>query len=178
MPECDFGGDDPDPCQKTTSFSKNGVKVLTDCSDEQDPDLNSDCYSWNFKTVGPNGYQACEVNKIDVDRYDAYVDANGQAIFITESFEMPTVYFEMPGRFSAGEAASLCAGFTDDAEDTYENIYRNQPPLQTAAAYLAYLNILKTFIEPVGGRVTLIPNYPNLPIRNLSKVAFGNGNCN
>jgi hypothetical protein len=142
-----------------------------------DPDLNSDCYSWNFKTVGPNGYQACGVSKIDVDRFDAYIDANGIDWYVRESFEMPTVYFEMPGIYTAGQAASICAGFTDLAEKAYEDIYRNLPPLQQAAARLAFLNILKSYIEPIGGRVTLQPNYSNLPIRNLSKVAFGNGNC-
>lgn len=175
-PDCPVSGNPENPTPPL--IGERSISTDSDnCEEDKDPDLNSDCYSWNFKAVGPSGYLSAGVNNIDIDRYDAYVNSNGELILTSESFTMPTLYYEMPDRYTPGQAASQCAILTDLAEDEYELIYRNKPPLGKADAEIAFLKILNSFFHPLGGRVVLQFNYPNIAIRNISKVPFGNGNC-
>ena len=151
-------------------------------AEPDDPDLNSDCKSWQYTPIGV--YQACGVTGIDFDFTTIYEDANGKTRLEYVYYQFRTIYFEFPHIredgtiISAGEAAQLTAAAKDLAEEAVEDIFASQPPPLGVTMEQTFLTQLRNFLQPFGGRVTTSPNYGNVPITSYSKTAIGNGNCN
>ncbi len=143
-----------------------------------EPDLRSDCNSWQFRAVGPSGYMACGVRNMEVDilfRYNNPDGSFGAGIGIYKG----NLYFEMPPRYTPGEAATICANAKDEVEEELEQQYGNSyPPDIAATINTAFYNKMAAKLRPYGGRITRTPNYPNTPVAAYAHSLTGGGNCN
>lgn len=81
-----------------------------------EPDFPSDCGSWKFQAVGPSGYLACGVTGIEIDLLSQYQRADGTH-GIGYNIYHANLYFEMPPRYSPGQAATACAEIKDEVEE-------------------------------------------------------------
>jgi hypothetical protein len=146
--------------------------------DTPEPDLRSDCNSWQFRAVGPGGYMACGVRDLEVDilfRYNNPDGSFGAGIGVYEG----NLYFEMPPRYTPGQAATICANAKDEVEEELEQQYGNSyPPDIVATINTAFYNKMVAKLRPYGGRITRTPNYPNTPVATYAHSLTGGGNCN
>lgn len=163
---------------------ESGTMTIVQTNSSVDPDLNSDCKSWQFSSAGPEGnYQVCAVSGIDFDFTTTYVDSKGKTRLEYVYYQFRTLYFEFPrkredGTFiTSGQAATINAAVKDLAEEAIEERFGNQPPPLGITMEQAFINELRAKLLPFGGRVTTLPNYPNTIVSNYSKTVIGNGYC-
>jgi hypothetical protein len=143
-----------------------------------EPDLPSDCRSWQFRAVGPSGYLACGVTGVEIDLLSQYRLADGtEGIGLNVYYA--NLYFEMPPRYSPGEAATLCAQIKDEVEEILEERYRNQyPPDIAQTINSTFIREMTTRVARLGGRVTQTPRYRNTPVNQYSHTFLpNNGGC-
>jgi len=173
----------PDPPSPGGGGGGGGVGGTDTSSEENDPDLKSDCGSWKYTPVGPNGnYQACGVSKIDLDYITTYTDTNGKlrVDYIYYKFNVP-IFFEFPRIRSNGfvvsstEAATISANLRDRAEKALEERLGYMANPGGTVIENAYLEILGGLLAPFGGRVSRNSNYGTVPISPLKKGLFGGG---
>lgn len=147
-------------------------------TDSEEPDLPSDCGSWQFRAVTSNGYLACGVKNIEIDLLsDYYVDDQTHGISL--NIYKANLFFEMPARYSPGEAATLCARIKDEVEELLEEKYRYEyPPDIAQTINSAFIREMTNRITPLGGRVTSTPRYSNTPVAEYSHTFLpNNGGC-
>lgn len=153
-------------------------------TEEADPDLKSDCNSWQYIPVGPDGdYQSCGVTGIDLDYITSYLgsDGNPHVAYIYYKFTVP-IYFEFPHKrkdgsiVSSSQAAVISAQLRDEAEKLLEDRLGSRPNPGGTVMENAYLEILRGLLAPFGARVSRTPNYGTVPIKPFKK-GFRGGGC-
>lgn len=143
-----------------------------------DPDLPSDCGSWQFQRVGPSGYMACGVTGIEIDLLSQFQNADGSPN-VSLNVYRANLFFEMPARYTPGEAATICAQIKDEVEEFLEDLYRNQSPPQIAQSINStFIREMRSRVASVGGRVTQTAQYPNTPVGPYGHTFLpNNGGC-
>lgn len=158
-------GDNPDPGSGGDPGDGSTFGTYT-YNDTVEPDLPSDCNSWQFRAVGPSGYMACGVRDIEIDLLSQYTRADGTQGVALNVYKA-TLYFEMPPRYTPGEAATICADLKDEVEEYLEGLYANQyPPDIAQTINSTFIREMTAGLAPYGGRVTLTPRYANIPMNN------------
>jgi hypothetical protein len=130
----------------------------------------SDCNSWKFQPVGPNGnYQACGISGLYINFLYLYFDSDNEIeIGLYSSTLRDTWYFELPritatGDFiSPGKAANLATSVFEGVEFIIEGLYRTKPPqsnIQETQLQNDYIGKLKAGMQALGGRFTKENSY-------------------
>lgn len=187
--QCDGSGSGPDPGPGPGDGGGSGsgddggpydpgTFVITDRAATDDPDFPSDCSSWQFQAVGPSGYMACGVTGIEIDLLSQFQNPDGSYGLALNLYKA-NLFFEMPPRYSPGEAATICAQIKDQVEEILEDAYRNQYPPDIALTINArFIREMGTRIAAYGGRITQRPQYPNTPVGPYGHTILpNNGGC-
>jgi hypothetical protein len=85
----------------------------------------------------------------------------------------------MPGRYPAGEAATICATLKQRAEKFIEEKYAiTGPPTMAVTLENDFINEMTRLLQLLGGRVTRTARYPNTPIAPYGTTILpNNGGC-
>ena len=110
----------------TSGSSSEGEWTTTATTDTYNKTPPADCGSWLFIPVGPSGYQACGVANMRISVLAIFRDNSGKVgvDYFRYKFKNP-IFFEMPSRYSSGEAATICADLKDKAEKFIQGKYGN-----------------------------------------------------
>jgi hypothetical protein len=158
--------------------SDNGVLYSEPTAETVEPDLPSDCSSWNFRAVGPSGYMACGVTDIEVDLLSQFRNADGtQGAGI--NYYQANLFFEMPPHYTPGQAATICAQIKDEVEELLEDRYRySYPPDIAQTINSLFIREMQARISRFGGRITQTAQYPNTPVSQYQHTfSPNNGGC-
>jgi hypothetical protein len=182
---CESPGDDPgdNGGGSGSTGNTNGDDVVhsftpSSTPESSDPDLPSDCASWQFAAVGPNGYMACGVTGIEIDLLSQHRLDDGTTGIGLNRY-LANLYFEMPPRYAPGEAAMICAQIKDEVEELLENRYRYEyPPNIAQTINSTFVREMTNRITPYGGRITGTARYPNTPVAAYQHTFLpNNGGC-
>ncbi|HEX8350601.1 MAG TPA: hypothetical protein VF598_11605 [Hymenobacter sp.] len=121
---------------------------------------------------------ACGVKNIEIDLLSQYYKADGTE-GIALNYYKANLFFEMPSRYSPGEAATICAQIKDEVEEALENKYRyTYPPEIAQTINSTFIREMTNRITLFGGRVTQTARYPNTPVAQYAHTFLpNNGGC-
>lgn len=178
-----YGQEDPpppptDPTDGGSGSDGNDTFTFYPTNETVEPDLPSDCASWQFRSVGPSGYMACGVTGIEIDLISQYRRADGVE-GISFNIYTANLFFEMPPRYAPGEAAMLCAQIKDEVEEFLEEKYRyDYPPDIAQTINSTFIREMTSRVTRLGGRVTQTAQYPNTPVSTYQHTFLpNNGGC-
>ncbi|MGK6353076.1 hypothetical protein [Parapedobacter sp. DT-150] len=162
-----------------TSFNGEDGIGETGAIGNADPDLPSNCDSWEYQPVSGGVYQACGVRNLRFDYITEYMEGNNLKIEYYRGTFTKTLYFEFPrvrangSIISEKEAARLTAQIKDVAEEILESHVEASPPpkntFESNAMIDRFYNILQSKMAEHGGRVSKTNHYGTSKIKDYSK---------
>lgn len=128
--------------------------------------------------VGPSGYMACGVTGIEIDLLSQFRNADG-SLGVALNLYKANLFFEMPPRYTPGEAATICAQIKDEVEELLEDLYRNESPPEIAQTINStFIREMSSRVAAYGGRITQTARYPNTPVGPYGHTMLpNNGGC-
>ena len=170
-PWCDPESDPNDPFSGEDEYSGSGY--VNPAGSDEEANRPPNCNSWEFNTRNRLGnYQVAGVSGISIDHYGWYTDqSNRRALGVMYWQFDGTYYFEMPYKrangteITPGQAANLCAGWLEAAEDNWEDelvrrSYEHLTSIQMETIAKDYfIASLRNSVESFGGRLTKTNNY-------------------
>jgi RHS repeat-associated protein len=144
--------------------------------------LYSNCNSFQFVPVGPNGnYQVSGVAGVYFNWYAAFKRDDGKMVYGMAEYKFNLLYFEFPRIrvynrkiISSGVAGTIISKIIDRINDELDiSILAARDPAAYATQNEYYiLNAIKIAIGVWGGRVTKEPMYGPVRIERFSKSFF------